>query len=400
MGHNFGLQHVGASGKIMSASSSGSDTGVWAWSSVTALNNAVGLQTCLDDAYVTRTGPFCGDGIVEGAEECDPGLDAADVCCTSECTFASGCVCAITDPCCNDAGTGFKSAGTVCRAASETTCDIQEVCTGSSGSCPPDALADAGVSCSSWPTGGMCYSGRCHAPLGCSWAQSYPYFFEARRDECAEICANVDLVANPNSGYSWQSSGVYAPNGTPCGDGKQCIAAGAGNGEACVTSASLNVGNPTNPPTAPPTPPPTAPPTPPPTGPPTLPPTNPPVGPPTRLDYCPEGYGDYGVRWNYGLGRVILVSSHDACAARCTQYSAPQFTGGCKAYMTGMYFGMLYCRSYGGNFRTVNCAPWAVPTDPGLNSGELGSFNERTGRTNLGGNCCSNTTFVEQAVNG
>ena len=376
MGHNFGLQHVSSSGKIMSASSSGSDTGVWAGSSVNSLNNAVGLQTCLDDAYETRTGPFCGDGIVEGAEECDPGLDAADVCCTSSCAFASGCVCAITDPCCNNDGTGFKSAGTVCRATSDPSCDFQEVCTGSSGSCPPDAFADAGVSCSSSPTGGMCYVGRCHAPLGCSWTQSYPYFFEARRDECAEICANVDLVANPNSGYSWQSSGVYAPNGTPCGDGMQCIAAGAGNGEACVTSASLNV------------------------GPPTLPPTSPPVGPPTRLDYCPEGYGDYGIRYNWGLGRITIVTTHEQCSDRCTQYSDPQFSGGCKAYMTGMYFGMLFCRSYGGDVRTQACASWAVPTDPGVGSGQLGSVHSNTNQENIGGNCCSNTTFVELTVTG
>ena len=35
------------------------------------------------------------------------------------------------------------------------------------------------------------------------------------------------------------------------------------------------------------------------------------------------------------------------------QYSAPQFNGGCKGYRTGMYAGMLFCRSYGVRVRTT-----------------------------------------------
>jgi len=59
-------------------------------------------------------------------------------------------------------------------------------------------------------------------------------------------------------------------------------------------------------------------------------------------NYCPAGYGDYGVRYNQPLGRVIIVEAHSECSARCNQYSAPEFNGGCKAYQTGMYFGMIY----------------------------------------------------------
>lgn len=128
--------------------------------------------------------------------------------------------------------------------------------------------------------------------------------------------------------------------------------------------------------------------------------TSAPTGPPTRFDYCLEGYGDYGVRYNWGLGRITIATSHQACSARCSEYSAPQFNGGCKSYQTGMYYGMLYCRSYGGNRRTIGCAPWAVPTHPGLGSGALGSIDPRTGNTNVGGNCCSNTTFVVQTTLG
>ena len=114
--------------------------------------------------------------------------------------------------------------------------------------------------------------------------------------------------------------------------------------------------------------------------------------------YCPAGYGDYGVRSNWATGRITIASSAEACAARCTQYSGVQFAGGCKAYMTGMYYGMLYCRSYGGNFRTQPCASWAVPTDPGIGSGQLGTVHQRTGTLNVGGNCCSNTSVVKEAI--
>ena len=116
---------------------------------------------------------------------------------------------------------------------------------------------------------------------------------------------------------------------------------------------------------------------------------------PTPADYCPPGYGDYGTRYNWGLGKITLVTTHTQCSDRCSQFSGPQFNGGCKAYMTGMYFGMLFCRSYGGNLRTQPCPSWAVPTDPGFFSGALGSSHTDTNQENIGGNCCSNSTFVD-----
>jgi len=62
--------------------------------------------------------------------------------------------------------------------------------------------------------------------------------------------------------------------------------------------------------------------------------------------------------------------------------------------MTGMYFGMLFCRSYGGDLRTQPCASWANPGERGIGSGSLGSIHPLTGQLNVGGNCCSNFTFV------
>jgi len=111
-------------------------------------------------------------------------------------------------------------------------------------------------------------------------------------------------------------------------------------------------------------------------------------------NYCREGYADYGVRYNKPLGRITISATHELCSARCTKYSGVEYSGGCKSYMTGMYFGMLFCRSYGGLARTVGCAAWANPGHKGMFSGPLGSVHPQTKVANIGGNCCSNSTFV------
>ena len=298
----------------MSGTSNGGEDGSWNWESKRDLNSALGSQTCLDDNIQGVSGPFCGDGIVQGDEECDPGVGFADACCTSSCALASGCVCPITDPCCNDDGSGFQSQGTLCRAATHPTCDVPEFCSGSSSVCPQDGAADAGVSCTSWPVGGKCYNGGCHAPLGCSWSD-FQYFWEAKRNTCLEQCTSVDRLANPFSGYSYQTMS-YGPDGTPCGDGRQCVSAGPGDAgveslEFCVTSASLNVGNPTPPPTPTPTPAPA------------------PTGPPTRLatasrDTATTVYGTTGqlARSPSPLGTKLVPPAAPSTPARSSTAAA------------------------------------------------------------------------------
>ena len=123
-----------------------------------------------------------------------------------------------------------------------------------------------------------------------------------------------------------------------------------------------------------------------------------PSPPPTRHAYCPAGYADYGVRFNWGLGRITVVTSHAECAARCTQYSASRYNGGCKGYMTGMYSGVVFCRSYGGLVRDMPCAPWAVPWHQGTFSGAVGYIHHATDQRNVGGNCCSRTSAVVELM--
>ena len=127
--------------------------------------------------------------------------------------------------------------------------------------------------------------------------------------------------------------------------------------------------------------------------------SQPPTPSPTRHAYCPAEYADYGVRFNIGMGRITVVNGHAACAARCTQYADNRYSGGCKGYMSGMYFGMVFCRSYGGNYRTMPCAPWAVPWHKGVFSGEVGTIDPLSGQRNIGGNCCTRTSSVVELMN-
>ena len=112
-----------------------------------------------------------------------------------------------------------------------------------------------------------------------------------------------------------------------------------------------------------------------------------------RESYCPTGYHDYGVRYNVGLGRITIVTAHEQCAARCTVYSGMEYAGGCRGYMTGMYYGLLFCRSYGSDAHTSPCAHWAKPGNKGLFSGNIGDVNARTGQENVGGQCCSSENW-------
>jgi len=133
-------------------------------------------------------------------------------------------------------------------------------------------------------------------------------------------------------------------------------------------------------------------PTPTPTNTPT--PTCPPTTSSVQQDYCACGYHDYNVRYTKPLGRITIVGGHEECAGRCSEYSGLQYSGGCRGFMTGMYYGMLFCRSYGANVRDIPCAPWAKPDHPGYYSGPIAEQSVQTGQLNVGGNCCSNITFV------
>jgi uncharacterized delta-60 repeat protein len=68
----------------------------------------------------------CGDGVLDAGEGCDGDDLGGATCCSTTCTVLG--------------------AGSTCRAASGA-CDLPEVCTGSSATCPADAVKGAGTAC-------------------------------------------------------------------------------------------------------------------------------------------------------------------------------------------------------------------------------------------------------------
>lgn len=72
-------------------------------------------------------GAVCGDGVVQGSEACDEGLDGVR-CCTDTCQIAG--------------------VGTACRPAVGD-CDAEESCDGTSPVCPGDAFVPSGEGCAS-----------------------------------------------------------------------------------------------------------------------------------------------------------------------------------------------------------------------------------------------------------
>ena len=106
-------------------------------------------------------------------------------------------------------------------------------------------------------------------------------------------------------------------------------------------------------------------------------------------NYCPDGYTNRDTRHDRAQGRITVVTTHQECADRCTTFAGAQYNGGCKGFQTGMFDGMLLCKSYGGSVRSTDCASWAYPDDPGTASGNLGTVFAATNQLNVGGNCCT-----------
>jgi len=108
----------------------------------------------------TITGQTCGNGIVEGDEQCDCGGSAGcgtNRCCDpTTCKFRANAVCDDSnEDCCR--GCQFASASTVCRPSAGD-CDPQETCNGTSPYCPEDKTKPDGDGCGN---GLRCASGQC-----------------------------------------------------------------------------------------------------------------------------------------------------------------------------------------------------------------------------------------------
>src|SRR5438093_1249168 len=168
----------------------------------------------------------CSDGVLDPDEQCDDGNREDGDCCSSSCQL--------------------EPATTVCRPATGP-CDVTELCTGSSPTCPADAFEPATFECR--PAAGPCDEAELctGTSSGCPVDTFKPATFECRpaAGDCdvAEACTGLSAACpsdRKRSGVCRPSAGSCdaaetcdgtsdscpqdrsAPDGTPCDDGNTC----------------------------------------------------------------------------------------------------------------------------------------------------------------------------------
>ena len=197
----------------------------------------------------TSTSTVCGDGLVEGSEECDcpRGVcEGYDACCDGAmCRLKAGALCTPTTSNCCDADTcRAKSAGTTCRASSGP-CDVTDTCDGEAFTCGADVVMPPGTPCVTTSQGlnGTCGCGTCNSAVDfcltngdagtwlvpCSGATTG---FVDPSDCGSDMTCNDD-AAGAGSCWMWTSPRTLWPDGTPCGVGKVC------SGTSCVDVKAL-----------------------------------------------------------------------------------------------------------------------------------------------------------------
>lgn len=116
------------------------------------------IQCLLNKPFQVSELRECGNGIVDGTEECDCGAreSCQDPCCDPlTCTLRPHAQCAAHQSCCHRCE--LRKSGETCRP-SESPCDVAETCDGKSGDCPPDGHLIDGTVCGQ---DGQCWRGNC-----------------------------------------------------------------------------------------------------------------------------------------------------------------------------------------------------------------------------------------------
>ncbi|KAG5513916.1 hypothetical protein PMAC_000538 [Pneumocystis sp. 'macacae'] len=150
----------------------------------------------------------CGNGIIEEGEECDCGGEKGckgNLCCDPKtCKFTPGSVCDDSnEACCKNCQ--FAPKDTICRPSHDE-CDIAEVCSGNSSTCPSDLFKKDGSICGNRL---KCASGICTSRNKQCIAQ-----FNNSKGACHSSCIFLCEIAGVCVYSGLQN---YFIDGTPCG---------------------------------------------------------------------------------------------------------------------------------------------------------------------------------------
>lgn len=157
------------------------------------------IQCLLNKPFQVSELRECGNGIVDGAEECDcgPRESCQDPCCDPlTCTLRPHAQCAAHQKCCHRCE--LRKQGETCRP-SESPCDVAETCDGKSGDCPPDGHLIDGTVCGQ---DGQCWRGNC----------------SDSHEQCQRLWGREAKVAEPVC-FEQNSKGAEYAN---CGGSEEC----------------------------------------------------------------------------------------------------------------------------------------------------------------------------------
>ncbi|KAG0169355.1 hypothetical protein DFQ30_003702 [Apophysomyces sp. BC1015] len=174
------------------------------------------IGTCLEEpnSRTIKTLQMCGNGILEDGEDCDVGDNDTQCCQAKSCKFKPGAVCEDANSLCCDK-CQIRPANYTCRPATDT-CDIEEKCTGTAASCPPDKHVDDGSKCGD---NLQCASGKCTSrDVQCKARGSAMNVTAA----CSSGSGSCSLICNNPRGFGcYEFTGSFI-DGTPCGIGGAC----------------------------------------------------------------------------------------------------------------------------------------------------------------------------------
>eukprot|EP01104_Vermistella_antarctica_P012507 TRINITY_DN3635_c0_g1_i1.p1 TRINITY_DN3635_c0_g1~~TRINITY_DN3635_c0_g1_i1.p1 ORF type:complete len:874 (-),score=163.89 TRINITY_DN3635_c0_g1_i1:24-2474(-) len=162
VGHTMNMRHDGDGNSCSNAFIMGNGDTSFSTCSIDYWKLYVdhGYGDCVLNEPTRFAGELCGNGFVEGAEECDPGGEENGCCNPTTCKLTTGSKCG-SGECCNLSKCKFKSSNSQCRP-SYGACDVEEFCTGTEALCPENLYGYNGQSCEdSAGNAGYCYEGNC-----------------------------------------------------------------------------------------------------------------------------------------------------------------------------------------------------------------------------------------------